>query len=54
MPLKGGRMDKKLVGGGLLLGLVAGIIIGNLALGIMLGLMLGAGASAAKTRKGNS
>lgn len=49
-----GSVDKKFIGGGLVLGLLVGIVIDNLALGIMLGLMLGAGVSAGKTRKSGS
>ena len=46
-------MNKKCVGGGLVLGLAAGITIDNLALGIMLGLMFGAEISFAKAWQEN-
>ena len=37
----GGGMDKKFLGGGLMIGIIVGIIFGNLALGICFGLIFG-------------
>ena len=38
---KGGGMDKKFLGGGLMLGILFGVIFDNLALGILFGLIFG-------------